>query len=111
MNYHVHFYLSSLGLHFYNEEIIGMKKRLQLRWFYLLRMLLDTHLSCHYYEMGNLDVKLRCLSVQLPVLQIIILMCMMPSTGPCTWALPLPSGLTIEEELRTVSMPSNLSYG
>lgn len=88
-----------------------MKKRVQLKQFLLLGMLLWTHLSCHY-EMGELDVKLRSLLLLL-ILQLIIILINMYDATSGSQHLGTVLGLWAHngKDLKTVSIPFNMTSG
>lgn len=88
---------------------------MQLMWFRFLWMLLQTHVSGHYYGMGK---KAGCqIRITITTTTVITIKsnninkyaCDAPM-GACTWALPLPNGLTVEKDLTTVSPLSNLGF-
>lgn len=88
---------------------------MQVTWFQFLWVLLQTHLSGHYYGMGKKagwQIRITITTTAIATIKnnnINKYVCDAPM-GACTWALPLPNGLTVEKDLRTVSMLSNLGF-
>lgn len=88
---------------------------MQVTWFQFLWVLLQTHLSGHYYGMGKKagwQIRITITTTAIATIKnnnINKYVCDAPM-GACTWALPLPNGLTVEKDLRTVSMLSNLGW-